>query len=125
MQDGTPTANEETNLQHLPGLVGRPRPPQRHHRIPHPEPGCDPADHTTRQPCGLQQAHRVGGRQLHPDAGMRASPPSTIRFGGSREKVRIRNDRIVTFDPYDDGSGIIREAQTAKPRAFRAEETKT
>ena len=27
--------------------------------------------------------------------------------------------RIVSFDPHDDGFGIMRDAQTAKPQAFR------
>ena len=31
----------------------------------------------------------------------------------------MRYDRIVSFDPYDDGFGIMRDAQTAKPQAFR------
>ena len=28
-------------------------------------------------------------------------------------------DRIVSFEPYDDGFGIMRDAQTAKPQMFR------
>ena len=31
----------------------------------------------------------------------------------------MRYDRIVSFDPYEDGFGIMREAQSAKPQAFR------
>ena len=27
--------------------------------------------------------------------------------------------RIVSFDPHDDGLGIMRDAQTARPQAFR------
>ena len=27
--------------------------------------------------------------------------------------------RIVSFDPHDDGFGIMRDAQTAKPQIFR------
>ena len=42
-----------------------------------------------------------------------------IYFSGSRKRFRVRYDRIVTFDPYDDGSGIMRDAQTAKPQTFR------
>ena len=37
----------------------------------------------------------------------------------SRRKFRVRYDRIVSFDPYDDGFGIMRDAQTAKPQTFR------
>jgi hypothetical protein len=32
----------------------------------------------------------------------------------------VRYDRIVSFDPYDDGFGIMREAQSAKRQSFRA-----
>ena len=31
----------------------------------------------------------------------------------------MRYDRIVSFDPYDDGFGIMRDAQSAKPQTFR------
>ena len=37
----------------------------------------------------------------------------------SRRKFRVRYDRIVSFDPYDDGFGIMRDAQTARPQTFR------
>ena len=33
--------------------------------------------------------------------------------------VRVRYDKIVAFDPYDDGFGIMRDAQTAKHQVFR------
>ena len=42
-----------------------------------------------------------------------------IYFAGSRKRFRVRYDCIVAFDPYDDGSGIVRDAQTARPRTFR------
>ena len=31
----------------------------------------------------------------------------------------MRYDRIVSFEPYEDGFGIMQEAQTAKPQNFR------
>ena len=37
-----------------------------------------------------------------------------LYFAGSRKRFRVRYDRIVSFDPYDDGFGIMREAQSAK-----------
>ena len=31
----------------------------------------------------------------------------------------MRYDKIVAFDPYQDGFGIMRDAQTARPQTFR------
>ena len=42
-----------------------------------------------------------------------------IYFAVSRKRFRVRYDRIVAFDPYQDGFGIMRDAQTARPQAFR------
>ena len=41
-----------------------------------------------------------------------------IHFAGPRKKLRVRYDRIVAFEPYSDGLGIMRDAQTAKPQTF-------
>ena len=35
------------------------------------------------------------------------------------ERFPVRYDRILSFDPYEDGLGIMRDAQTAKPQTFR------
>ena len=42
-----------------------------------------------------------------------------IYFADRRKRFRIRYDRIVAFDPYEDGFGTMRDAQTNKPQAFR------
>ena len=42
-----------------------------------------------------------------------------IYFAGSRKPFRIRHDKIVAFEPFSDGPGIMRDAQTAKPQTFR------
>jgi hypothetical protein len=34
----------------------------------------------------------------------------------------VRYDRIVSFEAYDDGIGIMRDTQTAKPESFRTTE---
>ena len=34
-------------------------------------------------------------------------------------EFRVRYDRIVDFEPFSDGFGIMRDAQTAKPQSFR------
>ena len=31
----------------------------------------------------------------------------------------MRYDKIVAFEPYEDGSGIMRDTQMAKPQTFR------
>ena len=41
-----------------------------------------------------------------------------IYFAGSRKPFRVRHDKIVAFEPFSDGSGIMRDAQTAKPQTF-------
>ena len=56
---------------------------------------------------------------VHADTGLLGITSKHIYFHGSRKRFRIRYDRIVSFDPYDDGIGIMRDAQTAKPQTFR------
>ena len=57
---------------------------------------------------------------VHADTGLLGLTTKHLYFAGSRKKFRVRYDRIVSFDPYDDGFGIMRDAQTAKPQAFRS-----
>ena len=56
---------------------------------------------------------------VHQDTGLLGITTKHIYFAGARKKFRVRYDRIVSFDPYDDGFGIMREAQSAKPQTFR------
>ena len=56
---------------------------------------------------------------IHADTGMLGLTTEHIYFAGRRKRFRVRYDRIVSFDPYKDGSGIMRDPQTAKPQAFR------
>ena len=55
---------------------------------------------------------------VHADTRMLGLTTKHIYFAGRRKKFRVRYDRIVAFDPYDDGFGIMRDAQTAKPQTF-------
>ena len=55
---------------------------------------------------------------VHADTGLLGLTTKHLYFAGSRKKFRVRYDRIVSFDPYDDGFGIMRDAQTAKPQTF-------
>ncbi len=52
------------------------------------------------------------------DCGLLGLTTKHIYFAGSRKRFRVRYDRIVTFEPYSDGLGIMRDAQTAKPQSF-------
>ena len=55
---------------------------------------------------------------VHLDTGLMGFTTKHIYFAGSRQRFRVRYDRIVAFEPYSDGLGIMREAQTAKPQTF-------
>ena len=52
------------------------------------------------------------------DTGLMGLTTKHLYFSGSRKKFQMRYDRIVSFDPYADGLGIMRDAQTAKPQRF-------
>ena len=56
---------------------------------------------------------------VHQDTGLLGFTTKHLYFSGSKKKFRVRYDRIVDFEPYDDGFGIMRDAQTAKPQSFR------
>ena len=55
----------------------------------------------------------------HVDTGILGITDKHIYFSGDHEKFRVRYDRIVTFDAYADGIGIMREAASAKPQTFK------
>ena len=56
---------------------------------------------------------------VHQDAGLLGFTTKHLYFSGGRKRFRVRYDRIVDFEPFSDGFGIMREAQTAKPQSFR------
>ena len=56
---------------------------------------------------------------VHADTGMLGLTTKHIYFAGSRKRFRVRYDRMVAFEPFSDGSGIMRDAQTARPQTFR------
>ena len=56
---------------------------------------------------------------VHEDTGLLGVTSKHVYFHGPRKRFRIRYDRIVSFEPYEDGIGVMRDAQTAKPQTFR------
>ena len=56
---------------------------------------------------------------VHQDTGLLGFTTKHLYFSGPKKKFRVRYDRIVDFEPFDDGFGLMRDAQTAKPQSFR------
>ena len=56
---------------------------------------------------------------VHQDTGLLGFTTKHLYFSGGKKKFRVRYDRIVDFEPFSDGFEIMRDAQTAKPQAFR------
>ena len=55
---------------------------------------------------------------VHADTGMLGVTTKHLYFHGERERFRVRFDRIVSFEPFSDGLGIMRDNQRAKPESF-------
>lgn len=52
------------------------------------------------------------------DRGLLGVTTKHIYFHGRRKRFRVRLDKIVSFEPYSDGIGIMRDTQSAKPEIF-------
>ncbi len=55
---------------------------------------------------------------VHIDDGQVAITDKHIYFAGSKKAFRVPYNKIVAFKPYNDGLGIQRDAQSAKPQIF-------
>ena len=55
---------------------------------------------------------------IHADTGMLGVTTKHLYFHGERERFRVRHDKIVSFEPYTDGIGIMRDNLRAKPETF-------
>ncbi len=71
--------------------------------------------------------YRVGAFKGHPvdtterthvDTGLVVLTDRNIYFAGSRKSLRLPYSKIVSFEPFSDGVGVIRDAATAKPQIF-------
>ena len=58
-------------------------------------------------------------KTMHADSGIPGSSAKHIYFSRPKKKFRVRYDRVMDFEPFDDGFGLMRDAQTAKPQSFR------
>jgi len=56
--------------------------------------------------------------RVHIDTGLLAVTNKHIYFAGPQKSIRVRHDKIVSYIPFSDGVGIIRDAATAKPQVF-------
>ncbi len=54
----------------------------------------------------------------HTDTGLLGVTTKHIYFKGAVKGFRVRLEKIVSFDPYKDGVGIMRDTARAKPEAF-------
>jgi hypothetical protein len=53
------------------------------------------------------------------DSGLVVVTNKHIYFVGPAKSLRVSYAKIVSFLPFDDGVGVVRDAQTAKPQIFK------
>ena len=56
---------------------------------------------------------------VHADTGLLGFTTKHLYFSGGKKKFRVRYDKIVDFEPFSDGLGIMKDTQTAKPQSFK------
>ena len=54
----------------------------------------------------------------HTDSGVLGVTTKHIYFKGDEKSFRVRLEKIVSFEPYQDGLGIMRDTARAKPETF-------
>ncbi len=52
------------------------------------------------------------------DSGIFGVTTKHIYFAGGQERFRVRHDKVVAYDQYEDGIGIMRDGARAKPELF-------
>lgn len=57
-------------------------------------------------------------KTTHVDTGMLGITTKHLYFHGSAKRFRVRYDKIVSFEPYSDGLGLMRDNLRAKPETF-------
>ena len=56
--------------------------------------------------------------RVHVDSGLVALTNKHIYFAGPETSLRIPYSKIVSFQPFSNGIGIVRDARSAKPQLF-------
>jgi len=56
--------------------------------------------------------------RVHVDTGMVVITNKHIYFAGPRKSIRIPYSKLVSFEPFSNGIGVMRDAATAKPQIF-------
>ncbi len=68
---------------------------------------------------GAFNAERVQSSEtIHADTGLLGVTNKHVYFAGRAKRFRIAYSKIVTFEPFADGIGVQRDAQTARPQTF-------
>jgi hypothetical protein len=68
---------------------------------------------------GAFKGHAVESTErVHIDTGWVVITSKNIYFAGSQKSVRIPYAKIVSFESFNDGIGVMRDAATAKPQIF-------
>ncbi len=68
---------------------------------------------------GAFKGHAVENTErVHVDTGMVIVTSKNIYFAGPQKSVRLPYSKIVSFEPYSDGIGVMRDAASAKPQIF-------
>lgn len=68
---------------------------------------------------GAFKGHAVDHTErVHVDTGWVAVTNKNIYFAGPQKSVRLPYSKIISFEPFSDGVGVIRDAATAKPQIF-------
>ncbi len=56
--------------------------------------------------------------RVHIDTGLVVVTNKNIYFAGSRKSLRLPYSKIVSFEPFSDGIGVMRDTATAKSQIF-------
>lgn len=56
--------------------------------------------------------------RVHVDTGWVVITTKNIYFAGPRKSLRLPYAKIVSFEPFSDGIGVLRDTATAKPQIF-------